>query len=210
VVASLAARHAITVELRAGAPLGLVALVTLPHSVLEPRAAAAPQSPVYVPDVDDQGTPEPLGARRVAWRPADEPPVEEWRRADLDAQAEPNAEPPLEPPLEPSPFAEQTNASAPYAETFTSPPPAEPFESTAPNEEPSSEQAPLATRIPGQHLSHEPHAEVGDDTDEADPLRPYRVHELLTRHAQGKRRGRAEQEQPEEDATDGRGWEDPR
>ena len=25
---------------------------------------------------------------------------------------------------------------------------------------------------------------------DADPMRPYRVHELLTRHAQGKRRGR--------------------
>ena len=32
------------------------------------------------------------------------------------------------------------------------------------------------------------------DADEADPLRPYRVHELLTRHAQGKRRGREEQD----------------
>ena len=29
---------------------------------------------------------------------------------------------------------------------------------------------------------------------DADPLRPYRVHELLTRHAQGKRRGRVEQD----------------
>ena len=28
-----------------------------------------------------------------------------------------------------------------------------------------------------------------------DPFRPYRVHELLTRHAQGKRRGRAERDE---------------
>ncbi len=61
VVGSLAARHGITVELRAGAPLGTVALVGLPTSVLEPRAVPAPPPPpaqsstqthnaVYAPD----------------------------------------------------------------------------------------------------------------------------------------------------------------
>ena len=42
VVGSLAARHGIAVELRAGATGGLVALVHLPTAVLEPRAVPAP------------------------------------------------------------------------------------------------------------------------------------------------------------------------
>jgi len=58
---------------------------------------------------------------------------------------------------------------------------------------------PLPTRVPGQHLSHHP-AVTGDAADaDADPMRPYRVHELLTRHTQGKQRGRAEQD---DDAMD--------
>ncbi|HEU5305782.1 MAG TPA: nitrate- and nitrite sensing domain-containing protein, partial [Acidimicrobiia bacterium] len=84
VVGSLAARHGIGVELRPGAPGGLVALVALPTAVLEPRPAAAPAppvgNPVYSPDLDDQGQAEPLGARRLVSRPPDEPPVEEWGR----------------------------------------------------------------------------------------------------------------------------------
>src|SRR5207237_7280774 len=71
VVGSLAARHAIAVELRPGAPSGVVALVALPTSVLEPRSAQAPPAPpdgkaVYAPDVDEQGDATPLGARRAA------------------------------------------------------------------------------------------------------------------------------------------------
>ncbi|HEX5587400.1 MAG TPA: hypothetical protein VFZ17_08840, partial [Acidimicrobiia bacterium] len=53
--------------------------------------------------------------------------------------------------------------------------------------------------VPGQHLSHQPSAEStftvpepGAAVPESDPLRPYRVHEFLSRHDQGKRRGRAE------------------
>jgi hypothetical protein len=43
--------------------------------------------------------------------------------------------------------------------------------------------------VPGKHLSHQP-TTAGDASDvAADPMRPYRVHELLTRHEQGKRRG---------------------
>ena len=65
--ASLAARHGIRVELRPGAPRGLVALVTLPTAVLEPRAVPAPptppQRPVYAPDPVGSGTDVPLGAQ---------------------------------------------------------------------------------------------------------------------------------------------------
>jgi hypothetical protein len=45
-------------------------------------------------------------------------------------------------------------------------------------------------------MSHHPRL-VADASDaEADPMRAYRVHELLTRHAQGKRRGQAGDDVP--------------
>jgi hypothetical protein len=47
-------------------------------------------------------------------------------------------------------------------------------------------------RVPGRHLSHRPTLAGDDEVSVSDPFRPYRVHELLTRHALGKRRGRAE------------------
>ncbi|HEY3672434.1 MAG TPA: nitrate- and nitrite sensing domain-containing protein, partial [Acidimicrobiia bacterium] len=95
VVGSLAQRHSIGVELRPGAPGGVVALVALPTAVLEPRPVSAPPAPatgnpVYSPDLDDRGEAEPLGARRMVSRPPDEPPVEEWRWEGLaDAGAAP-------------------------------------------------------------------------------------------------------------------------
>ncbi len=83
VVASLAARHGIKVELRPGAPIGLVALVTLPAAILEREAAPEATPPVFTPHHAPDGQPTTLGARRVAWRPPDEPPVEEWRDEGL-------------------------------------------------------------------------------------------------------------------------------
>ncbi len=237
VVGSLAARYGIVVELRPGAPRGLVALVTLPTAVLEPRPVPAPPvpppHPVYAPDPVGRGTDAPLGARRVAWRPPDEPPVEQWRREGMDhagpagpGSPDPFAVPPTAPPVVPEvvpetpvppappPFEPAPEATfaptvdpgfAPPYDTFdtfgtsggttngTSPP-----TDAGPPEDPAdhSDQAPLPTRIPGQHLSHRPTAapEAGDP--DADPMRPYRVHELLTRHAQGKRRGQAGQPGP--------------
>ena len=38
-------------------------------------------------------------------------------------------------------------------------------------------------------MSHHPTASADAAGTDADPLRPYHVHELLTRHQQGKRRG---------------------
>jgi signal transduction histidine kinase len=229
VVASLAARHLITVELRPGAPVGLVALVTLPQSVLEPRptpeaprpatapAASVPPAPVYAPDVNGDGAPAPLGARRVVWRPADEPPVEEWRREgleDVGSSAPPTgpAAPPVSqaPPVGDDLFAREPVAPAAPAGDPTGDPAGvftgnfagnstgaafeesfqEPFDDQLDDQ--LNDQIPLAARVPGQHLSHQPVAEALGEADDADPLRPYRVHELLTRHAQGKRRGRAE------------------
>ena len=191
VVGSLAARHGITVELRPGAPVGLVALVTLPSSILERESEVVPRRPVYEPDLGPDGRPTPLGARRVAWRPPDEPPVEEWRAEGL---AEEPAHAPTvtlpQPPVEPSPnrpsadpLAEVTNGTR--------------FDDPIPEPEPD---APLPTRVPGHHMSHQPVVDRDAVGDEADPLRPYRVHELLTRHDLGKRRGRAEQGEPGEHA----------
>jgi signal transduction histidine kinase len=237
VVGSLAARHGITVELRPGAPRGLVALVALPTAVLAPRAVPAPpappQHPVYAPEVGDDGAAAPLGARRVAWRPPDEPPVEQWRREGLadgvpgspdptDAFTVPPVDltdapaaaavappaPPAAPTLEPSfppPVDTTTEASPTDAFTTPPPPPFAPTTSDGPgatgDPDGSADQAPLPTRIPGQHLSHHPMAGGDPSEVDADPMRPYRVHELLTRHAQGKRRGRGEQEGTPNDAS---------
>ena len=90
VVGSLAARHAIAVELRAGAPLGTVALVTLPHAILEGVEAAEPLVPVPATPPESM----PLTARRTgAWRPDDEPPVEEWRREGMVTATAPGCRP---------------------------------------------------------------------------------------------------------------------
>jgi hypothetical protein len=225
VVGSLAARHGIVVELRPGAPRGLVALVTLPTGVLEPRAVpappAAPPTPVYAPDPVGSGTDAPLGARRVAWRPPDEPPVEQWRREgmrDPGPSGPGSPDPFAVPPVDLAAAAAAAGAVAPApnpapepAPDPTFPPPADPpsappFDpfvtngTTAGTSNPAdappdySDQAPLPTRIPGQHLSHHPTAGPEPGDPDADPMRPYRVHELLTRHAQGKRRGQAEQD----------------
>jgi signal transduction histidine kinase len=234
VVGSLAARHGISVELRPGAPGGLVALVALPTAVLEPRPAAAPPGPptgqpVYKPDLDDHGQAEPLGARRLVTRPPDEPPVEEWGRQGASgapvyeaSSFEPTVvdSPVVEPPVVDSPgFDDAPSFDAPVgdapsfdapsfdAPSFDTPSfdapsfDAASFGSTAPPvEEPPApdvdESAPLPTRVPGQHLSHRPRVTNDPVDSDVDPMRAYRVHELLTRHAQGKRRGQMGEQAP--------------
>ena len=178
VVGSLAARHNITVELRPGAPVGLVALVTLPATILEHEAVPTTSEPIFAPDVGPDGEPLPLGARRVAWRPADEPPVEEWRAEGL---VEPE---PAHAPTVTLPLTDLSSASSAPESDAVDEPEAEP--------DPPVADAPLPTRVPGHHLSHQPTVENDEHDSESDPLRPYRVHELLTRHDLGKRRGRAE------------------
>jgi hypothetical protein len=115
----------------------------------------------------------------------------------------PTPAPPVPPviPVAPVPPVDEprpTAPSAPSAPTAAAPPPFDP----PPADEPTrpggaddfADLGPLPTRVPGQHLSHHPLvADAAVDAD-ADPMRPYRVHELLTRHAQGKRRGQTEQD----------------
>ncbi|HEY7105515.1 MAG TPA: nitrate- and nitrite sensing domain-containing protein [Acidimicrobiia bacterium] len=207
VVGSLAQRHGITVELRPGAPVGLVALVTLPSVILESQPVAPSSDPAFVPDLGPDGEPVPLGARRVAWRPPDEPPVEEWRAEGL-ADPEPAHTPPVQTVTLPLPEAVRPDPAVPLRDDALRPDvleeprveePADVFTPIA--DEPVSEpDAPLPTRVPGHHLSHQPAVDADDPLRgpepslETDPLRPYRVHELLTRHDLGKRRGRAERD----------------
>ena len=258
-------------ELRPGAPTGLVALVALPTAVLEPRPVSAPATrvappaanPVYAPNVDERGEAEPLGARRLVSRPPDEPPVEEWRwegmtdgaaaapttpveplapHEDLtaaasttydatayDATAAPaydaptfdaptydarsydapasngsayDAPPAYDTPPAPPVYDETTYDAPAYDAPIADAPPVvddappPPPPTPGPEEGGFYEAAPLPTRVPGQHLSH--HPRLGNEAPEAvdDPMRAYRVHELLTRHAQGKRRGQTGEEFP--------------
>ncbi len=244
VVGSLAARHGISVELRPGAPTGLVALVGLPTAVLEPRAVSAPaapvappaSNPVYAPTLDERGEAEPLGARRLVSRPPDEPPVEEWRREGMtESAAAPSTPVESAPPLEDlsatasTTYYDATTSDVPpahaaararahvrrasaYDETVfdvpaadvppvvddvpPSAPPPPPPAPPGPEEAGFQDAAPLPTRVPGQHLSH--HPRMGNEAPGPvdDPMRAYRVHELLTRHAQGKRRGQTGEEFP--------------
>ncbi|HEX9467386.1 MAG TPA: nitrate- and nitrite sensing domain-containing protein [Acidimicrobiia bacterium] len=181
VVGLLAARHGITVELRPGTPNGLVALVLIPDTVLEHIDPSVPAEPRHRPGLDTEGGPGPLGARSMpAARPSDEPPVEEWRREGLG---------------EPVP---EVPASHDVAQ------PEDPVQELPVRETHAPTEMPLPLRVPGNHLRHRPTVEgadvvvaaespeVADVPGAADPLRPYRVQEFLTRHAEGKKRGRAE------------------
>jgi len=171
VVGALAKRHEIAVELRRTAAGGTVALVALPKTILEARGSdptPGPVPPIYTPDVDERGAPAPLGARRVG-----------ARRAGPEERV-PVDEPPVEQWRRETIEAEQAAASS-ATET------AEPVESAQPVE------PALPTRVPGANLSHTPAAAEGAPVDETDPLRAYRVHELLSRHTQGVRRGHTQE-----------------
>jgi hypothetical protein len=228
VVGALAKRHEIAVELRKGAPVGTVALVALPKAILEARGAGATAgAPAYAPDVDDRGDPTPLGARRapapaaadvtaataaavteppVTWHPPDEPPVEQWRREGLAReQAAPPVAPAVEDPVV-APAVEDPAVEDPVVEPRTldeeisdgvadSPP----LTDVPVDDALDQDELPLPTRVPGHHMTHQPTPAGSDPIDDSDPLRPYRVHELLTRHTQGKMRGQAHHDAPDTD-----------
>jgi signal transduction histidine kinase len=220
VVGLLASRHGISVELRSGAPLGTVAMVTLPHGILEGTATPEPLVPV------PEGAPTPpLTPRRPAddlvavapVRPDDEPPVEEWGRESgvvspvdvIPADARPAAS--ERPPSSPGPVVPEAVVPEVVEPEVVDPEVVEPevvepefvepesFESTAepgfvggdPSEsdpDGSGPLGPLPARVPGRHMSHQPGA-GGADGSTGDSPRPDQVHEMLTRHQLGKRRG---------------------
>ncbi len=166
VVASLAARHGIAVELRPGAPVGTVALVSLPTKVLERTGAdVAPAEPVFAPDLGDNGEPAPLGARRVAWRPPDEPPVEEWRR---EGEAHPTVAPSFVEPTAQQPSNDQDSEPVAPPAAFTEP---ASFADTPTFTEPAAFTEPVfdEARMTADDLRH----------DEADHRRPRRSRRRL-------------------------------
>ena len=225
VVGSLAARHGITVELRPGAPVGLVALITLPATVLERTGAKVPPAgPVLRPTAPD-GEPTPLwpagwrgdrptsrrsssvardrtgpstGRRhrgaRLLRRPARRAGgARAGERADRGrpAAARPAHVPGRPSPSRPCPSRRRPRRrSATHGSTRrTSPKPIRPPTTTTSTTSTTRRCRPAC----GQHLRHQPLVDRETPAAEADdPLRPYRVHELLTRHDLGKRRGRGE------------------
>ena len=212
-----------------GAPAALVALVHLPTAVLEPRAVPAPPAagararaePGVRPRGRRQRHRSTLGARRVVSRPADEPPVEEWRREGLADDVPPG---PARPTRRPTPPVVRPVAPASPAEPVPTPAPPR-LVAAAPRRQPQPQPARTRRRSRARPVTPPPPPEadadarrrlrrrrrcppgsrastsatsrrrrpaddaVGADAD-ADPMRPYRVHELLTRHTQGKQRGR--------------------
>ena len=166
-------------------------MIMLPNKILED--APAPEPLVSMPVPETPPDPLPLTARRTgARRPDDEPPVEEWRREGLVTanEALPVNEPvsyPLEAdePVLPEATAAPLLGADPVAAAAAPPHP--------PDDDSIHEPVgPLQSRVPGHHLSHQPTGPVDVVAADADPLRPYHVHELLTRHQMGKRRGQAE------------------
>jgi HAMP domain-containing protein len=255
VVGALAKRHGIAVEIRPASPTGIVALVAMPKAILEAKGRQEPVDyavPVYSPDVDDDGSPLPLGAHRegpephaasvtpvsgaavtattdrATWHPADEPPVEQWAR-EVDAQehaasAAAAAVAEMQMPEVRSGTTEPTPApelSEPGYETVDDHGAAISDQAAAPPEadevaaERDASDLPLPIRVPGQHLLHEPAAPAETAIDESDPMRPYRVHELLTRHSHGVQRGQSHQVYPADrfapldDASADRSTDDP-
>jgi hypothetical protein len=105
-------------------------------------------------------------------QPPDEPPVEQWRREGIERDGGPA-----------SPAVDVASNG-----THATPPVGQP----APEESPGAplDHYPLPTRVPGANLAHTPAAPGGEPVDEHDPIRPFRVHEMLARHTQGVKHGR--------------------
>jgi hypothetical protein len=125
--------------------------------------------------------------------PAPEAPI-----FDVPAAAVPTFDTPTDTQTFDAPTFDAPTFDAPSAPPPPPSPSPEPEPEPDPSESTFQEPAPLATRVPGQHLTHHPRMATEAADTEADPMRAYRVHELLTRHSQGKRRGQAGEEFPAE------------
>jgi hypothetical protein len=147
-----------------------------------PAAAPAAAEPPPAPIID---VPPPSAFTTPIREPAPtivpEPPVPPAPAFEREATFAPTVDPGFAPPFDTFGTDGTTNRTSPPADAG---PPDDPADFT--------DHVPLPTRIPGQHLSHQPTAGPDAGDPDADPMRPYRVHELLTRHAQGKRRGQTE------------------
>jgi signal transduction histidine kinase len=170
VVAHLAARHGIHIQLRPAVGTGVAAVIALPATIL-----------THVVETPDPTSPTPARADGAPFKlepvpgPSPTPPRPPW------------ADPPPTDPVHAAPVAASpTNGTVAAPVTADTPP-----DGDLPRRVPTSATAPpgsgLTARIPGTHLSHRP---PPDGPPPAEPRpRPERVQDLLTRHARGVREG---------------------
>ncbi len=184
VVAYLAARHSIYVQLRRNEPVGVVAVVALPPAILAPVTAT------------DTPTETPAA-------PSDEAVAEPATRGAAPVVAEPIPMPAARPAPVPTPSPDAAPSYADTPITFH-PPERQPVLDDDPDDEmlprravravPRRADDELAARVPGTHLSHRP-SPTPANGGEARP-RPERVHDLLTRHARGVHEGQVREDEP--------------
>ncbi len=187
VVAYLAARHGIYVQLRRNEPAGIVAIVALPPAILAPTTAA--DGAATNGHDGDGGTP------RVRAEPV----------SDDEEPAPVIVEPIPMPAAQPEPMV--TPDAPSYAETpirFHVPERQATLDDELPDETdlprrmvhavPPAAGEGLATRVPGTHLSHRP-SPARPEPGEARP-RPERVADLLTRHSRGVHEGQLREDEP--------------
>ncbi len=177
VVAHLAARHGILVQLRRATPVGTTAFVALPATLL---ARDVPRADT--PDTDSP-PPEPAGADSpaIVLEPVATSPTS-WRATEHEPVPPAPAADPTPPPAPARPDVEPAAAAAPAVPTGPGLP------RRGPSAAPERVSDVLVTRVPGQNLSHRPNP-AGTPDGSTRP-RPERVHDLLSRHTEGVREGR--------------------
>ena len=177
VVAYLAARHGIFVQLRRGPTVGVVAVVALPASILARTSAPPPGPDRAAPAPPPDGGGFVLEAVGGPTRPTPS-------TADVPTAPVPVTVGPADGPLVVDP-----SVAAPTGTTADG-------EDALPRRvvrRASPDADPLVARVPGTHLSHRP--APPPRAGGARP-RPERVHDLLTRHGRGVREGRLHEDEP--------------
>jgi signal transduction histidine kinase len=182
VVAHLATRHGIYVQLRRAAPVGLTALVAIPAAILARSAPNTDPEPASPPPPSAAEPALVLDAFPVGGATPPHPPAS-------DGPDRPSAPPRPAPPERPHPDPARQPAVA-----WTDPTPNDELPRRPIQAGNGETREPLIARVPGTNLSHRP-APPGQPTDKPRP-RPERVHDLLTRHARGVRDGRAREDKP--------------
>ena len=195
VVAHLAARYGIRVQLRRGPGTGITAIISLPATVLARPDAPAPDStmPRRGVAVPGEVAPTPSTAGSEARPPQSavpEPVLATTASTPVAATSDTSlADAPPVPPIAWS-GARPASAAAP---TPTGEPTGQsPLTRRATQTNGSDGHATpngLRARIPGTHLSDRPAPDVPLGPPDVRP-RPERVHDLLTRHERGKSDGR--------------------
>jgi hypothetical protein len=200
VVAHLAARYGVRVQLRRSAANGVTAIVALPASVLTrvdtgsiatPAASGSPLPPTTTEAATRAGFAAPSGPAFVAPPPTGAPVTPEVVTAAAAPWAESEFAPPaFDPASAVPPAAVPVEPTSGMPRDFVTP--ADGLPRRAPGATPlGSDGRGLPQRSPGDHLSHRPD-DVAPPSGDSRP-RPERVHDLLTRHLRGIRDGRISQ-----------------